>query len=107
MEIEIKTEVASAIPSEIGVTLFRILQEALHNAIKHSGVKRIEVRLWEQLDEIHLEVRDWGKGFEILAATQGRGVGLVSMDERVRLGGERFPLTRSLIVELISTLEYL
>jgi signal transduction histidine kinase len=53
MEIEMKTEVASAIPSEIGVTLFRILQEALHNAVMPSGVKRIELRLWEQLDEIH------------------------------------------------------
>ena len=85
MEIEFKDDVAGAIPSEIGLTLFRILQEALHNAVKHSGVKHIEVRLWEQPDEIHLEIRDAGRGFEIRAARQGRGVGLASMDERVRL----------------------
>ena len=85
MEIEFKTDVASAIPSEIGVTLFRIVQEALHNAIKHSGVKRIEVRLWEESGEIHLEIKDAGRGFEIAAARQGGGVGLASMDERVRL----------------------
>ena len=85
MEIEFKADVASAIPSEIGVTLFRVLQEALHNAVKHSGVKRIEVRLWEQLDEIHLEVEDAGRGFETGSARRGRGVGLASMDERVRL----------------------
>ena len=85
MDIEFKADVASAIPSEIGLTLFRIVQEALHNAVKHSGVERIEVRLWEQSDEIHLEIEDAGKGFEIGAARQGRGVGLASMDERVRL----------------------
>lgn len=85
MEIEFKDDVISAIPSEIGLTLFRILQEALHNAVKHSGVKQIEVRLWEQSDEIHLEVRDAGRGFEIGTARQGRGVGLASMDERARL----------------------
>jgi PAS domain S-box-containing protein len=85
MEIDLKADVASPVSSEIGVTLFRILQEALHNGVKHSGVKKIEVQLWEQSDEIHLEVRDAGKGFEIGAARQGRGVGLASMDERVRL----------------------
>ena len=47
MEIDFRTDVATVVPSEIGVCLFRVLQEALHNAVKHSGVKRIEVRLRE------------------------------------------------------------
>jgi signal transduction histidine kinase len=42
-QINFKAERGSAIPFEIGITLFRILQEALHNAVKHSGVKRVEV----------------------------------------------------------------
>ena len=75
----------STLPSEVGVCLFRILQEALHNAAKHSGVKRIEVQLQEELGEIHLIIRDLGKGFDIEAARQGRGLGLTSMQERVRL----------------------
>jgi len=85
MEIDFRADVSSTVPSEIGVTLFRILQEALHNAVKHSGVKRIEVQLGEELEEIHLDIRDAGRGFDIGEARQGRGVGLVSMDERVRL----------------------
>jgi PAS domain S-box-containing protein len=85
MEIDFKADVSSSVPSEIGVTLFRILQEAFHNAAKHSSVKRIEVQLRERSDEIHLDIRDAGKGFEIGAARQGSGVGLASMDERVRL----------------------
>jgi signal transduction histidine kinase len=73
------------LPTEIGLCLFRVLQEGLHNAAKHSGVKRIEVQLGEDSGEIHLIVRDWGKGFDIDAARRGKGLGLTSMQERVRL----------------------
>ena len=85
IEINFKAEIASAIPFEIGVTLFRILQEALHNSVKHSGVKRVEVQLSEHPNEIHLTISDKGKGFEIEAARQGKGLGLASMEERARL----------------------
>jgi signal transduction histidine kinase len=72
-------------PLEIGRSLFRVLQEAFHNAIKHSGVKRIEVQLREESGEMHLIVSDSGGGFDIEAIKQGRGLGLISMRERVRL----------------------
>ena len=85
IEVNFKADVASVIPFEIGVTLLRILQEALHNAVKHSGVKRLEVQLSEHPNEIHLTISDAGKGFDIEAARQGRGLGLASMEERVRL----------------------
>jgi signal transduction histidine kinase len=65
--------------------LFRVLQEALHNAVKHSGTKRVEVQLAEHANEVHLIVRDSGRGFDIEAARQGAGLGLTSMQERVRL----------------------
>ena len=45
VEIDFSNDVHSALPFEIGRSLFRVLQEALHNATKHSGVKRIEVQL--------------------------------------------------------------
>lgn len=73
------------LPPEIGLPLFRVLQEALQNVAKHSGVKRIEVRLLGESGEIHLIVRDSGRGFNIEAARKGRGLGLTSMEERVRL----------------------
>jgi len=85
MEIDFKSDVPSSVPLKIGLSLFRVLQEALNNAIKHSGVKRIEIQLREDSGEIHLVVSDLGKGFDVEAASQGKGLGLTSMRERVRL----------------------
>jgi PAS domain S-box-containing protein len=85
MEIDFRSDVATALPPEIGVCLFRVLQEALHNAVKHSGVKRVEVCLMEQSNQVHLTVSDSGKGFNFEPAMQGKGLGLTSMQERVRL----------------------
>jgi len=70
---------------EISLCLFRVLQEALHNSAKHSGIRHIEVRLWGRADEIHLTVRDSGAGFDLETAKKGRGLGLISMEERLKL----------------------
>jgi signal transduction histidine kinase len=85
MQIECRHDVQSTLPREIGHCLFRVLQEALHNAAKHSGVKRIEVQLREDSGEIHLVVSDLGRGFDVGTAVHGIGLGLISMRERVRL----------------------
>jgi PAS domain S-box-containing protein len=85
MEVDFRSDVSSPLPFEIGLSLFRVLQEALNNALKHSGVKRVEVQVVEQSNEVHLSVRDSGNGFDIEAARQGSGLGLTSMQERVRL----------------------
>jgi signal transduction histidine kinase len=86
IEISFKNDVSSVLPSEIGVSLFRVLQEALHNTVKHSAAKSIEVQILEQANEVHLIVCDSGKGFDVEAAKQSsRGLGLTSMQERVRL----------------------
>ena len=85
LRIDFNAEVSTVLPLEIGLSLFRVLQEAINNAIKHSGVKRIEVQLREASGEIDLMVRDSGKGFDLEAALQGKGLGLTSMRERVRL----------------------
>jgi PAS domain S-box-containing protein len=92
MTIDFKSDVSSVVPLDIGISLFRVLQEALHNALKHSGVKRIEVQLREESGEIHLTIRDLGKGFDIEAARQGRGLGLTSMHERIRLVNGTFTI---------------
>jgi PAS domain S-box-containing protein len=90
MDIDFKSDVRSVLPLDIGRPLFRVLQEALHNSFKHSGVKRIEVRLREDSGEIHLILSDSGRGFDLDAALQGKGLGLTSMRERVRLVGGTF-----------------
>jgi two-component system sensor histidine kinase DegS len=67
------------------VSLFRVLQEALNNAIKHSGVKQIELQQREDSGKIHLVIRDLGRSFDVEAASQDKGLGLISMRERLRL----------------------
>jgi PAS domain S-box-containing protein len=85
LEIDFRSDVSSVLPLAVGLSLFRVLQEALNNAIKHSGVKRIEMQLREDSGEIHLVISDLGRGFDVEAASQGKGLGLTSMRERVRL----------------------
>jgi PAS domain S-box-containing protein len=70
---------------EISLCLFRVLQEALHNAAKHSGVRHFEVQLSGTPEEILLTVSDLGGGFDSEAAMQGDGLGLTSMKERLKL----------------------
>jgi len=77
-------------PYEISLCLFRVLQEALQNAAKHSGAKQIAVQLLGNSGEIHLIVSDSGEGFDITAPGRRRGLGLTSMQERVRLVGGTF-----------------
>jgi PAS domain S-box-containing protein len=86
MEIDFESrDLHAALPSEISLGLFRVLQEALQNAGKHSGVKHVAVQLRGTTNEIHLIVQDAGKGFEPNAAMKGRGLGLTNMQERVRV----------------------
>ena len=78
-------DLPSPLSPDITLCLFRVLQEALHNSAKHSGVRHFEVRLWGTSDEIYLTVKDSGAGFDREAAKEGGGLGLISMRERLRL----------------------
>jgi PAS domain S-box-containing protein len=70
---------------DISLCFFRVLQEALHNSTKHSGVRYFEVELWGTSDEIHLTISDSGAGFDVDAAKATGGLGLISMEERLKL----------------------
>ena len=83
--IEFSSDVSDALPFEIGLALFRVLQEALHNIVKHSGAKRADVQVMHRANEIHLVIKDSGTGFDTEAAKQGGGLGLTSMKERLHL----------------------
>lgn len=85
IDVAFRNDFPGSLPFDLGIPLFRVLQQAVDNAIKHSGEKRIEVQLREDLGEIQLIVRDAGKGFDLESATRGKGLGLTSMRERVRL----------------------
>ena len=75
--------VPEGVSRHVAVCLYRVLQEAVQNAIKHSGMRTIDVTLRGGVDQIELTVRDFGAGFEV-STTQGSGLGLTSMKERVR-----------------------
>jgi PAS domain S-box-containing protein len=86
VEVDCKThDLPKPLPPDISLCFFRVLQEALHNAAKHSGVRYFEVRLWATPDEIHLTVSDSGVGFDVEATWASRGLGLISMQERLKL----------------------
>ena len=77
--------VQQPLPPDISLCLFRVLQEALHNALKHSGVRQIAVQLRGTADALDLVVRDAGVGFDLVAAVRSSGLGLTSMRERLKL----------------------
>jgi signal transduction histidine kinase len=86
MQIEIKNDgVPNKLPPEMALCLYRVVQEALHNAVKHSGAKHVAVHLAQTADQIQITLRDSGKGFDLGAVNTGQGLGLASMRERIRL----------------------
>jgi PAS domain S-box-containing protein len=73
------------LPRDISLSLFRVTQEALQNALKHSGVRGFSVSLRGLANEVQLEVSDLGAGFDVERTKLDRGLGLVSMQERAHL----------------------
>ena len=92
VEIDFRSDDLRRQPSlDVSESLFRVLQEALQNSVKHSGARQFDVQLLEASDAIHLSVRDSGFGFNSETATKGSGLGLISMRERMKLvKGELF-----------------
>lgn len=92
--IDVATEfkgVDRRLPLEIEVTLFRIAQGAIGNILEHSEAKKASVELECDETECHLRIADDGKGFDVSKLTRvdprGRGAGLFTMKERVKLAG--------------------
>jgi PAS domain S-box-containing protein len=86
VRIEFKhSDIPAAIPKEISLCLFRVLQEALQNAVKHSAAQNFTVELHGTKEGISLTVSDSGIGFDWQDAMNRRGLGLISMRERLRL----------------------
>jgi PAS domain S-box-containing protein len=91
VEIDLRSEdIPGDLSKEIALCMFRVLQEALQNAIKHSQAQRFDVSFSRTLSGmICLTVHDSGIGFDPGESIKGRGLGLISMKERLNLvGGE-------------------
>jgi PAS domain S-box-containing protein len=91
VEIDLHAEsVPKDLPKEISICLFRVLQEALQNALKHSGSRHFEVSLRNGTNAIELTVHDSGVGFDPEEAANRHGLGLTSMKERLKLVDGQF-----------------
>jgi signal transduction histidine kinase len=78
------------LPPEYEVSLFRILQEALNNIVKHAQATLAEIS-WQVADaHLHLVIRDNGRGFDPALLDSAAGLGLRQMAERVRIMGGHF-----------------
>ena len=90
IEVDFASEnVPHGIPGDATLCIFRIAQEALRNVKKHSGANRAVVRLESAGDRLHLSVSDLGKGFDSNNPSAEPGIGIRSMEERLRpLGGQ-------------------
>jgi signal transduction histidine kinase len=85
--------IPSAVPERISLCLCRVAQEALQNAVKHSGARQIAVGLTAADHELTLRISDDGRGFDPFASSAG--IGLVNMRERVELNGGRLSIQTS------------
>ncbi|NIP59374.1 MAG: hypothetical protein GWM92_13630, partial [Gemmatimonadetes bacterium] len=89
-------EAAAALEAGLGgaekLALYRVVQEALSNAVRHSDAERVVVRLGIDGGHIRVEVVDDGRGFDRRAVERddGKGLGLIGMGERAALVGGTF-----------------
>jgi PAS domain S-box-containing protein len=81
--------------SMIALAFLRVLQEAMHNVVKHSHATSITVRLTSTGGYVGLEICDDGVGFDVDVAGLAAGLGLISMRERIHLVGGEFELWSS------------
>jgi signal transduction histidine kinase len=86
IDVTLNTELADKkIPFQTSICIYRVAVEALRNVARHSGSSEARVSLKALDNAIELEVSDTGKGFNVELARKGDGLGLVSIEERLRL----------------------
>ncbi|MGA7234206.1 MAG: sensor histidine kinase [Bryobacteraceae bacterium] len=87
IEVEVHAEgVPGDLPPDYATTIYRLVQEALNNAVRHSGAKTAKVEVEPSGHRIRVRISDDGRGFD---PKRTRGLGILGMEERVkRLGGD-------------------
>jgi signal transduction histidine kinase len=69
-----------------------VAQESLRNITKHAKAANVRVVLWGRKDGIRLRIEDTGNGFDLAEVKGKGGLGLISMEERVRLVSGKFTI---------------
>jgi signal transduction histidine kinase len=84
--------VPSSLPEDISLCLYRVAQESLRNIAKYAKTAHIRIVLSGKQGGVELRIEDTGNGFDVNAAREKGGLGLVSMEERVRLVNGNFTI---------------
>jgi len=93
IQVEYKSSLTARLPDETETHLFRIAQEALTNAARHSGATQVKMRLWADSGQAYLSIRDNGRGLPTAPSSRsgreadGNGMGLIGMRARARSAG--------------------
>ena len=83
------------LPDEVALCLYRVAQEALRNVVNHAQARSARVELSRQNGRVAMRIADDGQGFEPGTAVGQRGLGLISLDERVRMLAGTFAIESS------------
>ncbi len=83
------------LPEPVEIGIYRIVQESLANALKHSGAGQIDIQLIQHPGHLSLTIEDDGKGFDLSTLNAQKGIGLSNLEARVRL------LSGTLVIESI------
>ena len=96
--ISVRVDVAGelgTLPADAELCLYRVAQEGLHNVVKHARARSARVSLARRDGHIAMSIEDDGRGFESGTAAEHRGLGLMSLDERVRMLDGTFAIATS------------
>ena len=93
IDVHLEAEELDNLGDDISLCLFRVAQEALNNAVKHGHAKQITVVLAREAGRVRLQIKDTGIGFDPSARPEG--LGMVSMQERLRLVGAKLAINSS------------
>ena len=87
------SDIPEGLDADVSLSLFRVMQEALHNVAKHSQARKIYVELRGTKKSVCLTIVDDGIGFSPDNTNGGTGLGLISMHERLHLIGGKFTIS--------------
>ena len=86
IDVRLASEIGNErVPFPVSICLYRVAVEALRNVSRHSGARSAAISLKRYNGVLQLEVSDPGKGFDVETFRQGGGLGLISIEERLRL----------------------
>lgn len=86
--VDVSSSVTQRLPAPVETALYRVVQEALTNAARHSKASRIRIEIDQELDTLRCVISDDGVGFEVESCVRRGGLGLRGMRERLAaLGG--------------------